>query len=161
MNNTGTTRKEEDPDSTETHKYSTGLDAGNITIYTRGNAELGVMRTALHWSTVDAAGGGNSIGTITVAAGENITLHNDLDFNDFGPRTGDGVGGGDAVGESGLSFTAGRDIMLDGEIYDSWGDGRDALNIEIEAGGNLTLNNNIYTDEGKSISSEKPIIISE
>src|SRR5690625_6748902 len=101
------------------------------------------MSRALHWSNVNGAGGGNSIGTITVDAGGDITLHEDLDFSDFGPRTGDGAREGDALGESELSFTAGRNITLNGEIYDLWGDSRDALNIDLKAGATLTLNNNI------------------
>src|SRR5690625_1756002 len=143
--------------NTGTASGGTGLDAGNIAIYTSGNADLGVMSTALHWSTVNGAGGGNSIGTITVDAGGDITLHEDLDCNDFGPRTGDGAREGDALGESELSFTAGRNITLNGEIYDLWGDSRDALNIDLKAGATLTLNNNIYTSGGNFTASADEI----
>src|SRR5690625_6432973 len=101
------------------------------------------MSRALHWSNVNGAGGGNSIGTITVDAGGDITLHGDLDFNDFGPRTGDGAREGDALGEAELSFTAGRNITLSGGIYDLWGGSRDARNIELKAGATLTFNNTL------------------
>src|SRR5690625_5439623 len=97
------------------------------------------MSLALDVTTVERNGGANSIGKITVNAGEDIILHDDLDFNDSGPRTGDGIRNGEAAGESELSFTAGRNITLGGEIYDLWGDSRDARNIEVKARGTLAL----------------------
>src|SRR5690625_325037 len=147
--------------NTGTASGGTGLDAGNIVIYTDGSADLGVMSLALDFTTVDSNGGANSIGKITVNAGEDIILHDDLDFNDSGPRTGDGIRNGEAAGESELSFTAGRNITLGGEIYDLWGDSRDALNIELNAGETLALNNHIYTSGGNFTASAEAIIFGD
>src|SRR5690625_2007256 len=144
--------------NTGTASGGTGLDAGNIAIYTAGNADLGVLDLSLNHDTVNNNGGANSIGTITVDAGENITLHNDLDFNNFGPRTRYGERNSGVLGESGLSFTAGHNITLTGEIFDEYGDSRDALNIELDAGDTLTLNNNVYTSGGNLTASAGEII---
>src|SRR5690625_6296503 len=97
-------------------RYGTGLDAGNIAIYTDGSADLGTLLMPIYWESVDAAGGAHSVGSITVAAGEDITLHADLNFNDFGPRTGVGLGG-DKLENSTFPLTVGRDIPLVGKRY--------------------------------------------
>src|SRR5690625_6457 len=147
--NTGTAYKNSGGDIS---RYGTGLDAGNIAIYTDGSADLGTLLMPIYWESVDLAVGAHSVGSITVAAGEDITLHADLNFNDFGPRRGAGLGG-DNLANSTFHLTAGRDITLDGKIYDTPLDGRDALDIELEAGERLTLNKGISTSGG-SISLE-------
>src|SRR5690625_7876978 len=73
--------------NTGTGSGGTGLDAGNIAIYTAGNADLGVLDLSFNHDTVNKKGGAISIGTITVDAGEIITLHIDLNIYNLDPRT--------------------------------------------------------------------------
>src|SRR5690625_7602417 len=55
--------------NTGTASGGTGLDAGNIAIYTAGNADFGAVDLALNPDTVNNSGGAKSVGGINVDDG--------------------------------------------------------------------------------------------
>src|SRR5690606_27454986 len=97
-------------------------------------------------------------GSVTASAGGNFLLASDFNFNRTGPRDGDGNPHGHSD-QPFLDFSANGNLTIDGNIYDSEANARDALKITLTAdkdqtsGGDLIINKNIYTSGGDFIAS--------
>uniref|UniRef100_UPI003221FB0B two-partner secretion domain-containing protein n=1 Tax=Marinimicrobium locisalis TaxID=546022 RepID=UPI003221FB0B len=114
-----------------------------------GDVTLGLVDLGYVFSDVDDDGGLGRTGSIIVDAAGDFTLTSDFDFNDTGPRTGDGGSRNLAsADEVAFDVTAGGSITLDAAIYDRYGDERDALEVSLNAGGTVTLNDILYTAGG-------------
>ncbi|MCP2730607.1 two-partner secretion domain-containing protein, partial [Limnofasciculus baicalensis] len=122
------------------------IDPRNITINSAVNSGSGAApnftasadNAVLNIDTLKAAlTGGASVTISTGATGSqdgNITLASDLDFNGKGTNT--------------LTLQAAKNIVLNGQIFDSTAGG-DSLNLSLNAtGGSVTLNQNISTGSG-------------
>ncbi len=120
--------------------------AGHIQIYSGGDVDLGALNLSYSYADVDAHGGAERTGSIFVEAAGDFLLGQAFNFNDTGPRS----ASGDSHGADEVSFTvnAGGKITLDAEIYDFFGDQRDALNVDLTAGGDIALNASVYTAGG-------------
>ncbi|HMW72197.1 MAG TPA: hypothetical protein PKD17_10270, partial [Cellvibrionaceae bacterium] len=124
---------------------------GDILINAKGKADLGAMDFSYDYRN------GNEfkltqVGSINVTAGSTIILNKEFDFNDSGGYAADGTA--NAISDrTALTFTAGDSITLNGSIIDKeYGDGRDALGINLTAGtGSVTINQPIYTSGGSVV----------
>jgi hypothetical protein len=157
-----------------TNNFTNGLiktynafGGGNIAIATSGAVNLGSIDFGYNFRATD--GGSTTtttagdrftsavnqlkrIGSVTIDAGTDVTLHNDINFNDTGRRNTAGVKGYQGAlldgQENALTITAGNNITVNERIYDQYGDARDALNMTLIAGDTLDINKSIYTSGG-------------
>ena len=132
---------------------SDDFGGGNISIAATGNVSLGAVNFSYDHEEANAQNLVR-VGNITIDSLADVTLTKDIDFSNTGRRT--NLGGeaykNDALDgqETTLLINAGNDININGKIYDSFGDARDALNITLTAGSaiNIAANKNIYTSGG-------------
>ena len=140
------------------------LGGGDIVINATNDVSLGALR--FDYAPGSATSYDNPatanlvrVGSVTVASGGNVTLNNEIRFNNTGSRQGGG-GSGKASSFSGNSDTflnvdADGDITINGTIHDfEYGDARDSLNIKLIADknndniGTVTIGADIYTAGG-------------
>ncbi|HMY38523.1 MAG TPA: filamentous hemagglutinin N-terminal domain-containing protein, partial [Marinagarivorans sp.] len=136
---------------------------GDIRITTKGKADLGAMDFSYYYDN------GNThkltqVGSINVTAGGDIILNKNFDFNNSGGYAPDGTAN-NVTDTTALTLSADGSITLNGVIADKeYGDGRDALGINVEADhnkdgiGSVTINQPIYTAGGSIVVSGAGII---
>jgi filamentous hemagglutinin family protein len=154
-------------------KTYNAFGGGNIAIATTGAVNLGSIDFGYNYRVTDTGDTATTnppitnpgdrllittanqlkrIGSVTINAGTDVTLHNDINFNDTGRRNTAGVKGYQGAlldgQENALTITAGNNITVNERIYDQYGDARDALNITLIAGDTLDVKKSVYTSGG-------------
>uniref|UniRef100_UPI003221C8C5 two-partner secretion domain-containing protein n=1 Tax=Marinimicrobium locisalis TaxID=546022 RepID=UPI003221C8C5 len=136
--------------------------AGSIEINATGNVDIRGLDLSLSWEALDElvdggehsdfladqAVGASQVGSVTIAAGGNATLHSDWNYNDSGPFAANGTRKEGWLAAPKLDVDADENITLKGRIYDAYADGRDLLDIELTALGTLTLEQDVFTAGG-------------
>ncbi|HMW71347.1 MAG TPA: hypothetical protein PKD17_05980, partial [Cellvibrionaceae bacterium] len=137
--------------------------AGDITIDAKGNVSLGVLDLSRTFNST-----ATKAGSLTVTSQGSISFEKNLDFNNFAAYNGANSSNEnwtlpnntpEADKKTTFTLNAAGDINFKGNIFDSYGDGRDGLNIvanadaEVMTGGkdgtgSVIVGNTVYTSGG-------------
>ncbi|HMW47169.1 MAG TPA: hypothetical protein PKC70_02645, partial [Cellvibrionaceae bacterium] len=137
--------------------------AGDITIDAKGNVSLGVLDLSRTFNST-----ATKAGSLTVTSQGSISFEKNLDFNNFAAYNGANSSNEnwtlpnntpEADKKTIFTLNAAGDINFKGNIFDSYGDGRDGLNIvanadaEVMTGGkdgtgSVIVGNTVYTSGG-------------
>lgn len=127
--------------SNSTISTANSFGGGDITINSTGNVDLGAVNFSYLY-TNDAI----RSGSVTIEAGGNVYLHEDIDFNDTEIFNDTDPNDGQ---DSFLAITSAGDINILGSITDSWSiDERDIFDITLDAGGAVDIQGAVATSGG-------------
>lgn len=127
--------------SNSTINTSNNFGGGDITINSTGDVNFGAVDFSYLY-TNDAI----RSGSVTIEAGGNVYLHEDIDFNDTEIFNDTDPDNGQ---DSFLAITSAGDINILGSITDSWStDERDIFDITLDAGGAIDIQGAIATSGG-------------
>lgn len=151
---------------------SAATGGGDIKITaTAGAVDLGAMNFSYPVNQEGVSQPLTQVGSVEVNAGGTITFNKELDFNNTAAYKKDGSPAwaqnypqptADDPEKSSLRFTSNNgSITFNANVYDSYGDKRDALTVGLTAAENINFNYSIFTSGGDFTAQAKNIIMGQ